>query len=400
MFQFIKNIAGVGLGTVFSQLIPFVGLILLPSLYSSDQFGNYGIQLALVTIISVVVSLRLEKAISTAVTKSRQKSAFNSVVLVVLSTSVTLYLGLAITATFIESLEPAIAIIGGSLAIMAAQQTFFSTTGKFKKLVMSRAIYASCFTAFQITIGLYWADWRVLLFAHLIGASVAVFAFPRTLHFSFRQFQYWYPITLRFVRREKNFVIYSLPADLISAVSTNLPLFAIDKLYGGSAAGFFTYFTRMFGAPLAIMGTAILDVFRRDANIEINESGNCSQSFMRTLVVLTVASALAAAFMMVGWKALEKLVLGESWLEYSYFANVLVFLFLVRTVVSPLSYTVYLMRAQAYDLAYQLTNLTFFAMLFYSQIEIALFINLYVFGSITLYIFYLFLNWRISQHAK
>lgn len=154
---------------------------------------------------------------------------------------------------------------------------------------------------------------------------------------------------------------------------------------------------RVLGAPVGMLGNAVLDVFKRKASGSFRENGNCTADFLkvlRILAVLGVLFALAGAFLA---QELFVLAYGETWRRAGEVATWLLPLFALRFVASPLSYVFYLAKGQSVDLLWQcaLLTMTVVALVWGADFESA--VTGYAIGYSALYVVYLYLAYRFSK---
>jgi O-antigen/teichoic acid export membrane protein len=255
-------------------------------------------------------------------------------------------------------------------------------------------------TGIQVLVGWYAPSALGLAMGYVLGLLIGVVAAAYMMPIPLRVFLPWVSFRLKladFWIRHRRFPLFSLPADLINSVSWQLPLVLIASRFGAESSGYFALAIRVLGAPVGMLGNAILDVFKRKASSSFRENGNCTPDFLSVLRILTVFSVFFALAGSVLVEELFALVYGESWRRAGEVATWLLPLFAFRFVASPLSYVFYLAQGQSVDLLWQcvLLIMTVTCLVFGKDFESA--VAAYAAGYSALYAVYLYLAYRFSK---
>ena len=161
-----------------------------------------------------------------------------------------------------------------------------------------------------------------------------------------------------FLKKNIKFIQFSLPSDLISVISGQLPILLTKSIFGEYYTGILSFLIRVLGAPISLISLTILDFFKNEGHNEINLTKAVKHTFIKYSKILFFASAFIfvgfLGFKELGFNLLLKDDLNiEDVLAYS---NILIFLFCIRLTVSPLSYIVYMLEKQELDLYWQILN--------------------------------------------
>ena len=148
------------------------------------------------------------------------------------------------------------------------------------------------------------------------------------------------------------------------------------------------------------LAMSVLDVFRERAAREFRERGNCVAAFGATFRALAVLGIVPFFLLFLYSPGLFALVFGEEWREAGEYARLLVPMFFLRFLVSPLSYVLYVAEKQSYDLLWQiallvgtLTAIWAGAQLGDARLAVALFSGSYS----GLYLVYLWLSYHFAR---
>ena len=191
--------------------------------------------------------------------------------------------------------------------------------------------------------------------------------------------------------------MFALPADAINAASGQLPLLLIASRFGSEASGYFAMTIRVLGAPIGLIGAAVLDVFKRSASSSYRDKGHCKDEYIRTLWLLSAGGVLLALGVIFVAERLFIVAFGEPWRQAGVIAIWLMPMFALRFVASPLSYVFYIAGKQHIDLVWQcsLLAVTIAAFILTTSFEGS--IKLYAAGYSLLYVIYALLSYHYSK---
>jgi O-antigen/teichoic acid export membrane protein len=145
------------------------------------------------------------------------------------------------------------------------------------------------------------------------------------------------------------------------------------------------------------LAASVLDVFKEQAARDFRVQGNCYRIFLKTFFVLaSLAIVPFGIFALVGeW--VFGLLFGQEWVESGRYAVLLIPLFFMRFVVSPLSYTIYIAQKQKLDLLWQICLLLFTWLCFTFSQEIDSALWSYSIGYAVMYMIYFWISYRAAK---
>ncbi|WP_411386855.1 oligosaccharide flippase family protein [Pseudomonas sp. MPB03] len=361
--NFFSRVRSVLIGTLGAQVISLGVMLLLVRLYSPGELGSFNVWLSFATIMAVVVTGRYELALFSGNTNDDSKPIIKLVLLITVALSIIATVLVAIASSFFEQVPSivksysfvlAFVVFGmgankGLLSLLAFQQAF-------NKLGIARVALAGAIAVAQVLAGYFALGVSGLVYGQTIGVLLATllvfFWFDRSWLKSC-----WDEST-RSVRtvafRYRDFPKFSLPADLTNTVASQLPVILIASRFGAEAAGWFALTIKMMGAPITLLATSVLDVFKEQAARDYRVTGSCRTIFLRTFIVLALLAL--PPFVLFWWLGewAFMFVFGAEWTESGRYAILLIPMFYMRFVVSPLSYTIYIAQRQGLDLIWQL----------------------------------------------
>lgn len=271
----------------------------------------------------------------------------------------------------------------------------------FRRMSWSKMVQAFTTVTVSIVLGvLFQAKALALILGYVAGQFLAISMLLPSLDKYARHLQ---QATFASVRaaaaRYRNFALISVPSDFINTLTNQLPVFFIMYFFAEAILGQYNLTLRAAYAPLAILGVAILDVFKERAAREFSSTGNCRALFLKTAKSLALIGTPVLLGVYPFAPTLFAFVFGEEWRTAGEFAQILIPLFIIRFIVSPLSYMIYIAEKQIYDLIWQLGLLvlvfTSFAIGGWKD-DIRLALHLFTWSYFAMYLIYFGVNYRLS----
>jgi O-antigen/teichoic acid export membrane protein len=393
-------------GTVAAQAIPLLGSLVLARQYAPAQYGVFSAWLGMAYLAAVVLTGRFEMALGIVPDGEPRRLAVQATLATILLAAAAMaavgIVALLVFPGLRADLTPAMvaAFVPTSLLIAAAQtwQLWAAADGRFRDLTILRVSQAAAITAPQIAAGFLAPTATTLALSHfcgvLVGVCVAAWRMPLGPLAAFRDHvpSFW--------RRHRGFPSFSLPADSVNTAAAQLPLLIVTSRFGAEAAGLLALTLRTLGAPIALLGASVLDVFRRRAATAFRERGECRAEYVETFRILSLASIVLSPIVVVLGEPLFAVVFGARWARAGAIAAWLVPMFALRFVASPLSYMVYVAGKQHVDLAWQvcLLGVTLATLWLPGGFDGAM--KWYSAGYGSMYLVYLMLSYRFSLGTR
>lgn len=363
---FIKRVARVLVGTLGAQLITIGVTLLLVRLYSPAEMGDYSAWLSFATIFAVMVTGRYELAIFATKVENDFHAVIKLVLLLTLSISILVAGGLVLAVPFMDALPAvvgdywlALAVVSLGLGANKLVLSLLTFQQSFNRLGGARISLAGCIAVAQVSAAYLLGGVSGLIYGQLFGVIVATalaaiwVGKPLIVACAATPWRTVGQSAVKYI----NFPKFSLPADLINTVASQIPIVLLAAKFGGESAGWFALTLKIMGAPISLLAASVLDVFKEQAARDYRETGSCRGIFIKTFKLLAVlALPPFIAFWFVGEWAFS-FIFGDAWAESGRYAVLMVPLFYMRFVVSPLSYTIYIAQRQNLDLVWQLTLL-------------------------------------------
>jgi O-antigen/teichoic acid export membrane protein len=404
-----RHVSTVFTGSLFAQSIPIIGSLAIARIFAPSEFGEFSTWLALVSFIAVVVTLRLETVLAIVEDgEDRAKAVFITLVTTlsmacILSAALYILSSFSIARAYLPEQPVLLSLIVPAAFFVALNQiwqTWAAVDGAYGKLNTMRLVQASAIVLIQIGAGLRYPAAVSLVLGFVIANGIsfvtAVTLMPRFVYGSFSHRDMF----LKFFVRYKKFPLYALPADSINTAVAQLPVLVVFHRFGGETAGYLALTMRVLGAPVGLVGKAILDVFKRYAVQGIREFGNCRDLYIKTFMALALASIIMVICTVLLAEDIFRVAFGDEWIQSGRMAIWLLPMFALGLIASPLSYMVYLVEKQYVDLLWQV-GLMMVAMATLFGFSSSRFTLIgYGMGYAIMYIVYIVISYRLSGGSK
>lgn len=345
----ISVFAKIGGATFFSQLAIFASSPILTRLYTKDDFGTFGVFLAIATLGAAIAPLGYSEGIL-APTKRRQSDAlfaaslYASVVFGAFS-AVVLLIALGLHPSGNKALPDwagplfVPTIIG--MAVTYCVQIFAAREANWRAVQQLILVQASIRVVSQLSfafaglgaLGLICAEAIMRCFTSVFG----LWKIRLTLKERVRS------IPLRDVaaeaRRYWRFPAMRMPSSLLNNAATLAPTPMIAALFGLGPAGLWVLIDQVINAPLGFVNKTVGDVFAGYfTNAFHNDPSEAKRIFWIATWALIPLGLLPCALLWFFGPPLFATVFGEPWRPAGELAGLMAFVLLARFVVQPLSW--------------------------------------------------------------
>jgi O-antigen/teichoic acid export membrane protein len=361
--SFLKNVITLMSGTVLAQGLVIICTPLLTRIYTPEDFGVLTIFMAVISVLSVASCGRYELGI---VLPEEDGAAAN---LLVLSIAITLlttaliilviiliyWLPISLIINIKKTCISWIWYIPVSLLVTGIYQAlnYWATRKKkFGRLAVRQVTQSITMILVQIAIGmLFIADGEKLIIGYITGQTAAtVLMLIQTIKedgsFVFKSYNY--KIVNNVAYEYKKFPLYTVGASLLNALSPQLPIFFLSAV-SLSATGYFGLATRIVGLPMSLIGSSVAQVFFADASEELNLQGNCTNIFRITVKRLFQIGVIFSVLVF-GLSFFMDSIFGSQWGEAGVVLAILIPMFFIRFLSSPVSTIYYIKQRQDWDL--------------------------------------------------
>jgi lipopolysaccharide exporter len=345
-FPFLRNVLVLVSGTGLGVTTVLASMPVLSRMYSPDLFGALAVFTAVLSVLLTCSSLCYEMAVPLA---EDDDIAQDAIALSLLLLGAFTLLVVAIVALFgrrmvgllnCRLLEPYLFLLplgvlgGGAYQIL----TYWALRKEaFGPIAYTRVSQGGATVLAQVSLG--WLNGSVagLLVGDLLGRIAGLgmlFRFARRYHRSTRiSWQRLRFVAVRYVR----FPRFNVAANVLTAISTNIPVLVLSRCFGPLSAGLYALTYRVLRAPMVLLGQAVGQAFFARAASLRREREQLCQLTERTAIALMTLGLPVFTFMMLDGPNAFAAVFGERWRVAGSYAQVLAPWFLLWLVANPLS---------------------------------------------------------------
>lgn len=371
--KLVGTVAKLALATSCGQAILLLVMPILARLYSPEDFGSFALFLSVSTITGIASTLRYSQAIILPERESDAASVFQLSLIIAVVSGVIAAGALAGTPTkwmkITEGYGWSIAVwlIPISMTLSGVQQTLYAVATRqreYGSMAKSKLIQSSGFALIAVAIASDAENKAMrLILANVASQALAIFVLRKSLSLIKRnaEIESWKNIWVM-AKRYKSFAMMSLPAEIINSIANQMPIILLARHFDQAVVGMYSMTMRAISAPLAVISVAILDVFKERLARAYQTKDGAAALMRKTAQVLAliIVPLLAALYPFLP-EMFEK-IFGLEWKPAGSFAQILTPLLMLRFIISPLSYLLYVAERQAADLVWQIALLLTTAM--------------------------------------
>ncbi len=357
-FRAVSRIAA---GGIAGQGLVILSYPLLTRLYDASEFGLLTVFSSVITIISVVSTAALHRAIPIPMGDPEAADvAWTALAAVTLTTVITAAVGLVGAAPIADLLgTPQLAqywwliavtvFVMGTYSVLSAWMVRDRSYGALGRRNLLQGVGQ---TATQVGLGLM----QIRPVGLLLGLGIGrAFGLGGLLSRGglLRQPRPNRATLPRTLRRYRRFPQLTLPSALLNACGLEVPLLIISAFYGDARAGLLGLTVRVLGAPTTILGTAVGQVFTGESSAAIREpKGTLAPLLRYTTGRLLIIGAAPTVLLVVAGPWLFGTVFGPTWTEAGEYARILAVMYLAQLAVNPVSGMLQLLGRQGQSLAW------------------------------------------------
>ena len=359
-----------GLVTVLAGGLTGQGLVVLASplltrIYDPSDFGLLGVFTALVAMLTVMSTWRLELAIP--LPKEDGDAAAVAWAALSLTAVAAAVVGL-VGAFFGESVAALldapglddvwwlVALSVAALGIAATISAWLVRTQAYGLLGGRNALQGVAQVSTQIGLGLAGAGAPGLLLGLPVGRLFGVGGLL-TRGGLLRQRLPTMGAVRAGLSRYRRFPLVSSWAALINSAGLQIPVLLISGVYGQASAGLFALAVRIVVAPTVLIGQAVSDVFVGEVgNLVRGDAPDVERTLRSTAARLLAIGIVPALVVVVAGPWAFAHIFGAEWASSGTFAQLLVLGYLGQFVVAPTSQILSLAEKQTWGLAWDITR--------------------------------------------
>ena len=367
--RFVRNSGTLLSGSVVAQGITFVAYLLLSRLYLPADFGLYNIFYSYIEVLIILSTCKYEMAIVKADSEAeaaaltrfslRLNAAVSAVILVATVVLSLLRVEAVPLPPLLLLLIPLMVFFCGTTRVY----TFaFDRYSHFRQIAAAEVVTSLSGTLLKVAFGLLAAVGQLF---HLVGlplgtilGKVAGNVYYRA---GVRRLPSVAPATpLRpLLRKHRNFPLYSMPRELVSSFSANLPFMWLGLYFDNALLGLFSLAYTFTMRPVNILANTFEKVFYPSAKEKTDLHQPLGRDLGRFLLTLTavVLPVLLVAFFFA--EPLFTFLFGPKWIGTGYYVRCLVPWIGVLLLTNSLAFVPNVFATQRTDFLFQLVQLLF-----------------------------------------
>jgi O-antigen/teichoic acid export membrane protein len=359
--EFSRNVLTLMTGTSIAQAIPIAVSPILTRIYSPEDFGVLALFLSITSILSVIVTGRYEFAITL---PKKQNDAIQLLWLSIILSFIFSFFTFLIVFFFKTEI---IKLLGNkninnwlyfvpiTILLSGFYQTFnywFNRNKNYKALAKSRVIQTS--TTSTINLGAGFANnggVGGLIIGNILGRVLTnvyfiyLFITNKTDEHKYNKVK-----MLALAKRYKNFPKYDILASFFNISSNQSTHIFFNVFFGAVTSGYFYLTQRIFTLPISLIAGSIQEVFKMEI-ISIHLRNGDTRSFyiktLKKLILLAIIPTILIYFYAVDTFVF---IFGDKWKSAGEFVKLMTPVFFLRFVSFPLSYMVYVVEKQIYNI--------------------------------------------------
>ncbi len=364
MSPFAKNMLTILRGSVLGQLIVFVSLPLLSRLFPPAAFGSLQSIQAVLSLLLIVCSLRLEIAVLSCTDEELKTilslcialcclvSLFSCAVVGILWLFFPQTLAQVGTAVLLIPFSLLFAGFGQILTYLGLRLQQFSITATAK------IVQSSTYVAAASLLGSVFPSAFVLTFADLVARIALVGASMRGEFFStFKQCAPLKQQTLLTVRPYMHLPLVSMPSAIINVLGSSFTAVMLISLFSASEAGNYAMVERALGAPIAAIASAASQAFMAALSKQRLSAVDNRSLFVKIVKTHAVTAAVPTLILLFSARPLAPLLLGPAWEMAGIYAQILAPMLYVSFLTMPVNMTLVLCGKQSWQLRWDALRL-------------------------------------------
>ena len=367
--RFVKNAGTLLSGSVIAQGIAFVAYLLLSRLYTSEDFGLYNVFYSYIEVLIILSTCKYEMAIVKASTDTdaylltRFTLRLNAVVSALLLVAAGLLTCLRVDAIplppLLLLLIPPMVFFCGTTRVY----TFvFNRYRHFQQIAASEVVTSLSGVVAKILFGLLAAAGQLF---HLIGLPVGTILGKVAGNVYYRiagaKLLRSQPDAssrlLPLLKKHKAFPLYSMPRELVSSFSANLPFMWLSLHFDIALLGLFSLAVTFTMRPVNLLANVFEKVFYPTANQKIEQGqpiGSDIRKFLLTLATLVLPVLLVAFFFA---EPLFTFLFGSKWVGTGFFVRCIIPWLALLLFTNSLAFIPNVFTTQRGDFVFQVVQL-------------------------------------------
>lgn len=351
--EFVKYALVLMSGTFISQVLSYLFSPVITRLYTPEEAAELGLFIRIVGIGAAIATLRYELAIPITKTDSHAFRLYNFALRVVLT--VTLIAGISVLVPMYFSGDISSVIFYALIPLSILFLSVFNIGTNWSiRLKLYRIISYAKVTNSLVSGGLkVILGWMGTGYIGLIwGTFIGMFTSALWFIVGYFKGKRDHSITLKsprnyiLAKNYREFPIINLPHTLMDLTRDLIIAFLILELFTKEDFGLYDHSYRMLRLPLVFVGSAIGQVFFQRCAEKFNNKETILPMIAKSIWLLAMLSVIPFGIVFFFGEELFGFVFGANWSESGVFSEILVPMFMVNFISSPISTLPTILRRQ------------------------------------------------------
>ncbi|MBA94313.1 MAG: hypothetical protein CMP21_00910 [Rickettsiales bacterium] len=344
--EFNRSVLKLVTGTGLAQLIAIAVSPLLTRLYTPEHFGQYGLYLSIVAIITVGVSGQYEHALMLPKSHRKASQLLALCLLLTFSFSILVSLGIYIyqlAFSHIIPLENWIYILPISSLLTGIFNSLTSWTNRLKQykvlsLVTVIQRLSSSLIQLLTPLLLISSVWGLII-GQITGllitcVSIGILAYKKKHYF----IKTWNLFSIKKLAKEyKNFPQFSTVSAWLNTLSLEIPVLLLSFYFEAKEVGYYILAKQVVQLPMSIIGQSVGKVFFQQASAVRHNTKQLSQIFISTIKKLFMIGIIPMTILVFWGDHLFVFVFGKDWKTAGIVAQILAPWLFFFFIISPVS---------------------------------------------------------------
>ena len=303
-----KSIGLITSSLLVGAIITFIALPFLTRLYSVNDFGEYGVALAIVSVLSTIANLRLDQALLVAEEDHQKSLIFEGSVFSAIFCVIT-----AIILSFFLDASMVLAICSGIFFNTLIQSIYNYKFAHEAEFFCAGLNICRSFIVVVVQIGLPLLTSITLVMSYSISSLLLI-----VLLLAYITSQKLYQISWHSFKNYQDFIFSNTPHALLNSFSHNLPYYVVSHFIGYQAVGFYSIVERTLRVPINLMSQTIRQFFIRKF-----KQDDSAHDALKSSIILSLVSLPFFALFFVLPESLYLMIFGQKWVGISLYFQIL-----------------------------------------------------------------------------
>jgi teichuronic acid exporter len=304
-----KSIGLITSSLLIGAIITFIALPFLTRLYSVKDFGEYGVALAIVSVLSTIANLRLDQAQLVAEDEHQKSLIFEGALISIIFSGI-----VACVLSFFFNASMILAICSGIFFNTLIQSLYnykfaheaevFCAGLNILRSLMVVTVQISLPLLMNVTLVMSYAISSLLLIVVILFYILS---------------QGLYRVSWQSYKYYKDFIFSNTPHALFNSFSHNLPYYVVSHFIGYQAVGFYSIVERTLRVPINLMSQTLRQFFIRKFKNQAS-----AHEALKSSVLLSIISFPFFALFFILPESVYLLIFGQEWVGISLYFQILV----------------------------------------------------------------------------